>query len=593
MSSRIPSSFINELLAQIDIVDIIETRIALRKTGSNYSALCPFHSEKTASFTVNPTKQFYYCFGCSAKGNVIGFLMEYERLEFRDAIETLATHAGMPIPTEDNSSKQADNKDLYTLLHQATQYYQDQLKQSQKTQDYLNQRGLSPEMISLFKLGFSPDNWNSLIPRLGKNKILIEQLLSTGMVIKKAAGRFYDRFRNRLMFPIHDSRGRIIGFGARTLENETPKYLNSPETLIFHKGSELYGLFEARKANKTLNQLILVEGYMDVISLFQHGIHYAVATLGTAISATHLKRLFRYSSEIVFCFDGDKAGQQAAWRALEISLPLIHDGLHAKFVFLPTAEDPDTFIRKKGKEAFITLVKEAISLETFLFKHSSTNLNMEKTEGKAQFAKQVLALLNTMPQGIYQQLLFKKLADFMGLETNQLVHFMEQTPTKRAKSSNPSQTTAEIMTSTLASPPIRLAIALLLQYPQQLIAVISQLSKNINDLLNEIELPGAKTLTRLISCLQQQPAMTTPMLLEYWRDSKYFATLNELAAWELMIPEQNLSTEFQNTLQQIQYLSQAEAIQRLKSKLPSLTPEEKQLLQNLIIENKKKSSGSC
>lgn len=580
MTSRIPSAFINELLRRIDIVDIIETRIHLRKTGTNYSALCPFHTEKTASFTVSPAKQFYYCFGCSAKGNAIGFLMEYHRMEFVDAVETLAKQAGLTIPYEVIDKKQNEHQDLYALLKQITNYYQLELKKNSTAYAYLQQRGLSDDIIQRFKIGFAPASWDALIRQFGKNKTMLHQLIASGMIIKKSSGGYYDRFRERIMFPIHDSRGRVIGFGGRVIGVGTPKYLNSPETPIFHKGNELYGLYEAKQTNKLLTRLILVEGYMDVIGLAQHGITNAVATLGTATSAKHLQRIFRQANEVIFCFDGDDAGQKAAWRALEIALPLMHDGLQAQFMFLPSEQDPDSLIKTQGRTEFENLLQQALPLETFLFQQLSTQFNSKTLGGKTQLAKQAIDLINKIPSGVFQQLLLQKLSSYIGIEAKQL-SLPNKKPMVRAAISN--EPTAPINNPQI-HPPIRLAIALLLQFPQ--------LAQALPDtsFLNTLNLPGIKTLTQIITYLDQQPQLTTAMLLERWRNSHHIATLHELAALNLMIPEQGLAAELLGALHQIQSLEEEDSIQKLltKAKVETLSQEEKQQLQNLIVKKKKK-----
>src|SRR5690606_28626611 len=379
----IPQRFIDDLLDKVDIVDVVGSRISLRKSGKNYSARCPFHDEKTPSFTVSPDKQFYYCFGCGAGGNAIGFVMDYDRTDFPQAVEQLARHAGLEVPRESRERDPADSrrKQLYSLLAEAEKYYRAQLRQhpdAKLATDYLKKRGLTGAIAGQFAIGFAPPGWDNLIGHLGHDDQRVRLLREAGLVIQKedSPGRVYDRFRQRIMFPIRDTRGRTIGFGGRVLGNDKPKYLNSPETPVFHKGSELYGLYEAHTTLREIPNLLVVEGYMDVVALAQHGIHNAVATLGTAATAEHLAKLFRYTAEVIFCFDGDNAGRQAARRALETCLPAMTDGRSARFLFLPEGEDPDTLVRKLGAEGFTRLLADAQPLSEFLFHTLGESLNL-------------------------------------------------------------------------------------------------------------------------------------------------------------------------------------------------------------------------
>lgn len=420
--SRIPSAFIDDLLNRLDIVDIIDHRVKLKRAGKNYSACCPFHQEKTPSFTVSPDKQFYYCFGCGATGNALGFLMEYENLGFIDAVENLAKHAGMEVPREEN--KFAEKRDsrlklLYKILEQASEFYQTQLRehpQKEKPVNYLKNRGLSGVIAKMFGIGFAPPGHHNLMQKLGQNEEAIEQLIDTGLVIKREDdGRKYDRFRFRIMFPIRDVRGRVIGFGGRVLGDDKPKYLNSPETDVFHKSRELYGLYEARQANRKLEQLVVVEGYMDVIALAQYGINNAVATMGTACGEEHLTLAFRFVSEIVFCFDGDNAGRNAAKRALTNSLSAMEDGRQIKFLFLPEGQDPDSLVRQIGAERFKAQLDNAVPLEEFLFEAAAENIDTSKMEGRARFSKVAAPLIAMLPEGIFRELMFDNLAKRTGL----------------------------------------------------------------------------------------------------------------------------------------------------------------------------------
>ena len=399
MAGRIPQAFLDDLLERVDIVEVIDRRVKLRKSGKNYTARCPFHEEKTPSFSVNPDKQFYYCFGCGAGGNALGFLMDYENLDFPRAVEALAGSAGLEVPREptrgaqDDPEREQSNKALYALMEEVATYYRRQLRQhpqASRAVTYLKQRGLTGEIAKQFDLGFAPPGWDNLLKALGNTPAQQTLLKDSGMLVENEDGKLYDRFRDRVVFPIRDQRGRVVAFGGRVLGDDKPKYLNSPETGIFHKGRELYGLFQARQANRKLERLLVVEGYMDVIALAQHGISNATATLGTATSKTHLERIYRLCPEVVFCFDGDEAGRKAAVRALEAALPCMEDGRQARFLFLPEGEDPDTMVRGGGAEHFQELVRNAMPLEQFLFESVAEGLDTSSMDGKARLSKQAL-----------------------------------------------------------------------------------------------------------------------------------------------------------------------------------------------------------
>lgn len=420
--SRIPSSFIDDLINRLDIVEIIDHRVKLKRAGKNYSACCPFHQEKTPSFTVSPDKQFYYCFGCGAAGNALGFLMEYENLGFVDAVESLAKQAGMEVPREENpkyAQREKSVKRLYAVLEKANEHYQTQLRQHPSREpavNYLKNRGLSGHIAKSFGMGFAPPGQNNLLSALGTDEKTIKQLIDTGLVIQRDDNnRRYDRFRHRIMFPIRDIRGRVIGFGGRVLGDEKPKYLNSPETEVFHKSRELYGFYEAKQADRKLDQLIVVEGYMDVIALAQYGIKNAVATMGTACGEEHLTLAFRHVSEVVFCFDGDNAGRNAAKRALTAALTAMEDGRQIKFLFLPEGQDPDTLVRQIGAERFTAQVKQAVPLEEFLFDVAAENIDTSSMEGRARFSKVAAPLINMLPEGIFRELMLDNLAKRTGL----------------------------------------------------------------------------------------------------------------------------------------------------------------------------------
>ncbi|MGH8035120.1 MAG: DNA primase, partial [Lysobacterales bacterium] len=394
MGGLIPESFIEDLLGRIDIVELIERHVPLKRHGREFQACCPFHDEKTPSFTVSPQKQFYHCFGCGAHGSAIGFLMNYEGLEFTDAIEELARHAGLTVPRE-ASAKPRPEESLYETLEAASRYYQEELPKHPDAAEYLLKRGLSEEIAREFGIGFAPAGWDGLVLQLGGGKDKMNLLRKAGL-LSEGQGKAYDKFRQRIMFPIHDRRGRVIAFGGRTTGDTGPKYLNSPETELFHKGRELYGLHRARKSQGRLPRIIVVEGYMDVVALVQYGFGHCVATLGTATTGDHAELAFRAADEVVYCFDGDNAGRKAAWRALESTLPRLREGRQARFLFLPDGEDPDTMVRSRGAEAFAGLVETAEPLSEFFFTHFTGMVDMESIDGRARLVELAQPLLMTI-----------------------------------------------------------------------------------------------------------------------------------------------------------------------------------------------------
>mgnify|MGYP001814712732 CR=1 FL=1 len=414
MAGRIPQSFINDLLGRVDIVDIVDSRLTLKKAGKNYQALCPFHNEKTPSFSVSPDKQFYHCFGCGASGTALTFLMEFDRMEFVEAVESLARTAGVEVPREQGARPLKDHTDLYGLMAAAERYFRTSLKASSGAIDYLKHRGLTGETARDFGIGFAPDAWDGLIQALAP--AAQKQLLEAGLVTQNEKGRVYDRFRGRVMFPIRDTRGRIIGFGGRVFGDQTgPKYLNSPETPLFHKGRELYGLYEARRALRRLDRLIVVEGYMDVVALAQSGIANAVATLGTAATPEHFQKLYRYTEEVVCCFDGDAAGRQAAWRALESALPVLGEGRQLKFMFLPEGDDPDSLVRGQGKEAFLQLAAGSQPAIEYLFARLAEGLDLTSIDDQARLASLATPHIERVPEGVLKQLMGNRLQTLTGL----------------------------------------------------------------------------------------------------------------------------------------------------------------------------------
>lgn len=567
-TERIPREFIQQLLTRVDIVDFIDGRVPLRKkSNNNYFACCPFHAEKSASFSVSQHKQFYYCFGCGAHGNAIDFLMQYDKLSFPEAIETLSKLTGMEIPREITTLRKPQvNADIYTLLTHVTKFYETELRQSEIAIDYLKKRGLSGTIAKEFNLGFAPAGWDHILQAFGKTAALKQQLLEAGMLIKKEDGSYYDRFRERIMFPIHDRRGRIIGFGGRILEKGEPKYLNSPETLIFQKGHELYGLYQALQANRELPRVLIVEGYMDVIALFQHTIPYAVATLGTATSSHHLQRLFKYTTEIVFCFDGDQAGRTAAWRALLVTLPIIRDDIQIRFMFLPDGEDPDSLVRKEGKVAFEQRIQTADTLSHFFFQSIGTQTDLNSTDGRARFVKLATEHLKIMPEGIFQKMMLDELAKKARIDVTELKPSFTTTTQpnikKREKTRSPST--------------LRLAITLLVQEPS--------LAIYITEPLPTLDVPGFTLFIQLIETIKTHQITTTGALLEYWRDTEKSNLLVKLAQVEHMIPSNGISIEFLGAVTQLKKFAHKQTIENLlaKAALTGLTPHEKQHLNELI-----------
>ncbi len=569
MQTRIPQAAIQDILSRVDIVEIIQSRVALTKKGHNHLSRCPFHDEKTPSFTVSSTKQFYYCFGCSAHGNALSFLMTYDRMEFIDAITYLAQQAGIDVNYEAITQSNQPHQDLYPLMERIANYYKKTLRNAPQAIQYLKSRGLTGQTAKDYGIGYAPSEWDNLTRHLQNDTKHQQQMITAGMLIRKDSGKTYDRFRHRIMFPIRDVRGRIIAFGGRSIGDDTPKYLNSPETPIFHKSNELYGLYEARQKNQTLHRILIVEGYMDVISLHQHGITYAVATLGTATNVKHTQKLLRYTDEIIFCFDGDRAGQQAAWKALTINLPILRDGIHIRFLFLPKNEDPDSYIRTIGKEAFEERIQQAQSLSTVFFESLEQQFPLNSLDAKARFAIQAIQLLNTMPLGIFHQLMSQQLADRCHLPIEELDKLIT------AQSNGPITPTSS---NSLLLAPAQLASALLLQYPN-LVDKISDLTA-----LQTVEAPGKSMLIQLIQHFKKQPDLTTGKLLAQWDNAEEKQWIAKLAAHQLPIPEEGVEAEFLGAIARLEERYARQRRQQLidKAKTTALSPAEKQQLQSLL-----------
>lgn len=560
--SKIPRDFIQLLLNKVDIVDFIDARVPLRKKSSNnYFACCPFHGEKTASFSVSQNKQFYYCFGCGAHGNAIDFLIQFDRLNFPEAVEALARHAGIAVPQDTTQTEKTPvPTTAYDLLENINKYYQASLKQNSRAIEYLKHRGISGQIAKTFEIGLSPPGWDNVLNLFGKTPTSKRELTETGMLIKKEDGGYYDRFRDRIMFPIRDRRGRIVGFGGRVLDQGEPKYLNSPETPIFQKGHELYGLFQSLQAHRQLPQALIVEGYMDVIALFQFGIHYAIATLGTATTHNHLQRLIRYTPNIIFCFDGDQAGRTAAWRALLVALPLMHDDIQIRFMFLPDGEDPDSLIRKNGKDYFEQELHNAIPLSNFFFQSLSSQTDLSHMEGRARFVKLALDHINQLPDGVFKQMMLEDLTKRTG------VNFQNNQPSKGIKKA----------TRTKPLSPIRLALMLLIQQPE--------LAFLIKDPLPPLISPGYNLLQELVEQIKNFSHQSTGAILEHWRDREEATILVKLALVEHSVPPMGIQNEFLGAIQRLRKQSKEQAIKQLLAKANQnlLTDDEKVTLTGLI-----------
>ncbi len=575
MAGHIPQNFIDDLINNADIVDVVDSRVALKKRGKEHIACCPFHNEKSPSFTVSQSKQFYHCFGCGAHGTALSFIMEYERLDFVDAIEVLAAEYHVEVPREQGNftAPQDDKKPLYEVLDNAAKHFSNELKKTPRAIDYLKKRGLSSEITKDFQIGYAPDSWDFTSSQFGNTPESKIACLKSGLTIEKMADKHYDRFRDRIMFPIRDRRGRTIGFGGRILDKGEPKYLNSPETPVFHKGEELYGLYEARQAVKELNRIIIVEGYMDVVALAQHGVKYAVATLGTATSSGQIYSLFRVVPELIFCYDGDAAGKKAAWRALENSLAILRDGVQARFLFLPDNEDPDSLIRQEGQQAFERRLNNAMPLADFMLQHLSENLDLNSADGCGRLTEKAKPLINKITDGIFKDLLFKQLSDIVGLSTSNLQQHIPDittdSPTQTRHALQQKQVSPKHKISTT---PIRLSIALLLQFPE--------LAKEceIPEPLFSSDLPGLDLLIQVHNMIIQADIQSPSVLLERWRDTDKSSVINKLM--QLNIPEAKKETQLASLKDAINKLHQSHkdaALDSLliKSRTNELTDHEK------------------
>ena len=576
LSGRIPREFIDDLLVRIDIVDLIDSHVPLKKAGSSYVARCPFHTEKSPSFSVNRKKQFYHCFGCGAGGNAVSFLMEFSHLDFVEAIEDLASFAGVDVPREaaDYSSKKQDYSGLYAILEQVAVFYVEQLRKSSqgaKAVEYLKSRGLSGEIAKTFSLGYAPNEWGALATRFD-NQLLID----AGMLVKKDDGKVYDRFRGRLVFPIRDKRKRVIGFGGRVLDDSLPKYLNSPETAIFSKGRELYGLSELLDKLSKPKRILIVEGYMDVLALSQFGVAYSVAALGTATSKTHLDLLFRFTSELVFCFDGDMAGQKAAWRAVQEAFPCLKDGRQIKVMLLPQGQDPDSLIRREGLEAFEERVQASQVLSAYFFEYLCKDIDLSVVEGRSQLLSEAKPYVEKIPAGFFREMMVARLKE---LSVSPVMEVFEN-PAMLEESNHSRTVGVKRHEGQVKLSPVRIVIALLLQNPG-LIEFVEQREAEWLD----VDFPGMAVLKEVIQAIETVKQKDTAVLSEYFRGKPSEKVVNTLINWDFFILEQGVEAEFSGALNRLLEQMEEVVLNQLlmKEKSEGLSQDEKSQLRKLLV----------
>ena len=567
--ARIPDAFIDELLARTDIVEVINARVPLKRQGKEYSARCPFHDERSPSFTVSPTKQFYHCFGCGAHGTAISFLMNYDRLEFLDAVDELAKRVGMEIPRDTQQrNENPDTKDLFAALDAATRFFQRQLAASDRARAYFDGRGVGEAVRAQFALGYAPDGYSALKDALGTDERRMKLLDRAGLFSKNDRGHVYDKFRDRVMFPIHDRRGRVIAFGGRVLDKDaSPKYLNSPETALFHKGRELYGLWQVRQANSRIGRLIVVEGYMDVIALFDHGIAEAVATLGTATTPDHAELLFRNAPDVYFCFDGDRAGRSAAWKAVESVLPRMRDGRQAFFLFLPEGEDPDSIVRHEGAPGFDARLQQATPLSQFFFDTLSDGIALSTLDGKARLAERARPLLAQIPDGAFGDLMRQRLTELTGVGARSAspeTHVPAQRPRGAAASPAPKRSLVRAAITVLLQQP---SLALDLQPPYRFVA---------------LQQPGIPLLVDLVALVHARPDISTGALIEHFGDREEGAALQKLASQSVPGDTPGLRAEFLGAIEQLNLQASQQRRAELQSRLGALSDEEKIELRELL-----------
>lgn len=571
---RIPQQFIDELVARADIVELIGSRVPLRQAGRNFVACCPFHNEKTPSFTVSPEKQFYHCFGCGAHGTAIGFLMAYDRMEFLDAVHELAGRLNMEVPV-DSAAREPRYEALQELLGRVAEFYRGKLSEHANALDYLRRRGVDDKTAAEFQIGYAPPGWDQVLRAFG-DAARRADLITAGLLVEREGGKLYDRFRDRLMFPIHDTRGRVIGFGGRVLGDGTPKYLNSPETPIFQKGRTLYGRYQVRKAMSRLDRVLVVEGYMDVVGLAQHGVRYAVATLGTSTTSEHVGQLLRMSPGVVFCFDGDDAGRQAAWRALESVLPRLRDGHQVSFMFLPEGEDPDTLVRAIGRAGFEGLIGQATPLSVFFFDTLMQKVDMRSVDGRARLVELARPLLSNLSPGVFRQMMFDRLGEVASVGSAQLSRLIggESEPSRRTSTPVPKRTVPSL---------VRRALGLLLHRPS-LAARAGSLER-----LCELEVPGVALLVEILELLLAQPKLSMSGLSERWRGTEAGELLDRLLAQKPPVAletipedietEEGIEAEFVGALQGLRIEAIEQRMEVLYARCALLAPDERRKLQ--------------
>ena len=588
MAGKIPRDFIDDLLSRTDVVEVVDSRVKLKKAGKNYQACCPFHNEKSPSFTVSQDKQFYHCFGCGAHGNAISFIMEFDRLEFVEAIEDLARYHGLEVPREKGSrpamseEKKQQLQDDYTLMEQVTRFFQHQLRQngnSKKAIDYLKNRGLSGDIVKQWEIGYAPDGWSALLDTFGKNPQQIKQLIDLRLVNKNDQGRTYDFFRDRIMFPIRDKRGRVVGFGGRVLEDGGPKYLNSPETRIFHKGNELFGFYSARQQNRQLDTVVVVEGYMDVVALSQFDINIATAALGTATTLEHIQMLVRATSHIVCCYDGDRAGREAAWRALENALPALKDGVRLSFLFLPDGEDPDTMVRQVGKDTFLGMLNEAMPLSRFFFENLLKSHNVGTPEGKIALKKAAMPFIESTLGADQKNMLLEELAKHTGefdrFKLQQDISKANQ-GSKKAYSPNLTQVNKPKLS------PLRMLIRLLLDSPR-LAAACDDVQIGI---FTGSAAAGMDLLRDVHAFCLANPNAKTSQLVENFRDHPHSSTIAKLLLQEHLVKDEDAERVYNDSFTRLLDAHLESRIETLlsRSRVQSLSKAEKEELTLLMKE---------
>jgi DNA primase len=591
MAGRIPRDFIDDLLARTDVVDIVDSRVKLKKAGKNYQACCPFHDEKTPSFTVSQDKQFYHCFGCGAHGNAISFLMEYDRLEFVEAVEELAKIHGLEVPREaggkpapTDAQKQQRESD-YQLMEQVTRFFQHQLKRHSggaAAVEYLKQRGLSGEIVKQWEIGYAPNDWDAVLSTFGRDQASIRQLIDLKLVTENDAGKRYDFFRDRIMFPIRDKRGRVVGFGGRVMGDGGPKYLNSPETRLFHKGYELYGFHQTRQANRQLDNVIIVEGYMDVVALSQFGLSNATAALGTATTPEHLSMLMRNTSTIVCCYDGDRAGREAAWRAVENALPILKDGAQIRFLFLPDGEDPDTMVRQEGTEAFKQRLETAMPLSQFFFDHMLKTHQVGTAEGKAALKAQASPMISQIPGENQKALLLEELSRHTGeYDRFKLNQDMQQAAQQAQKPDSQNRYQQQKTKVT----PLRSLIQLLLEHPR-LAADVPEVQPEI---LIDSGINGLGLLIDVHEFCVKNSSASTAHILEHFRDHPHIKTIGKVLQQENLVSDEDAKTVYMDSFAKLLDWMVESRMETLiaRSRVGGLNQEEKQELALLIGSHKR------